>query len=210
MGLICAPSCVTANKPKVGYTNSCGNKRAPGGIPRLLFLICDPNYVHPVAVPPGVSPWTVPANVKAAMCAGLLNFTGPVLGEKPASSTVKKQMSSCNAEEITGGSTVINFQDYNVTTDENGNASLEEFDFWDWVKQNYQYLLFGWVTCDELMFLYDGNFVPEVSGIIENTNTGNRYYGGSVTMPIYDEIKPVRVPGILSALAAFRPEDCYS
>lgn len=205
MSNICAPSCVSAKKPKTGYTNGCGKKRAKGGIPRLLFLICDPDYEHPVAVAEGVSPWTEPENVIAAMCAGILNFTGPVLGSMGKPTFVKKKMSSCDPEEIIGGSTVINFQDYNVTDD------LEEYDFWKWIMENYPYMVFGWVTCDELMFLYDGSFAPEVGPIIEDTNDGSRYFDGNITMQTSTIIKPFRVPGILSLLANFNATtSCYS
>ena len=207
---ICKPGCVTGTKPKVGYTNGCGTKKAKGGIPRLLFLVCDPTYVHPNAVADGVSPWTNLDNVKAAMCAGILNFTGPVLGDKPATSFTKKRTSSCAPETIVGGSQQVNFQDYNVTTDEDNDPTLEEFDFWDWVKNNYPYLKFGWVTCDEKMFLYDGDFTPEVSPITEQTSDDSAYFGGSVFMQTDAIIKPFFVKGLLNLLDSFTAEDCYS
>lgn len=202
--LICAPSCVSANKPVVGLFNGCGNKRAPGGIPRLLFLICDPTYVHPYSVAEGVSPWSDLRNITAAMCAGILNFSGPVLGEMPKPTATKKKMSSCDPEEVTGGSTVINFQDYNVTDDQG------EYEFHDWIKNNYRYLKFGWVTCDDLLFMYQGGFVPEIGPVIENSNEGNRYVDGSITMATYDMIIPVKVEGLLDLLSNFNPADCYS
>lgn len=205
MDPICLPSCVSATKPKTGYTNGCGKKRAKGGIPRLLFLTCDPDYVHPVAVEEGVSPWTVPANITAAMCAGILNFTGPVLGSMPKATFVKKKMDSCGPEEIIGGNQTINFQDYNVTDD------LEEYDFWTWIMENYPYMVFGWVTCDELMFLYDGAFAPEVAPVTEDTSDGSRFFDGTITMQTEQIIKPIRVPGILSLLANFDAStSCYS
>ncbi len=200
----CTPECLTASKPPVGFTNGCGKKRAPGGIPRLLFLICDPNHLHPVPVDDGVSPWTSLENIEAAMCAGLLNFTGPVLGSMPKPTTETKQMDSCGPEEVVGGTTVINFQDYNVT------ENLDEFVFWDWVKKSYDGMSFGWITCDELLYMYEGDFAPNVGPVHDPTKKGNRFFDGTISMETSDLIFPIRVPGILSLLARFNPENCYS
>ena len=205
MSVICLPSCVSAGKPKTGYTNGCGNKRAKGGIPRLLFLICDPDYVHQYPVAEGLSPWSDVRNITNAMCAGILNFTGPVLGSMPKQTFVKKKMSSCEPEEVVGGQKVINFQDYNVTD------AIEEYDFWDWVNKNYAYMSFGWVTCDELLYMAEGSFAPEVGDVIEDTSDGSRYFDGSITIQTQEIIKPIKVEGILSALANFDPTaPCYS
>lgn len=203
--MICLPSCVSSGKPVVGYANGCKIKKAKGGIPRLLFLVCDPDYVHPVAVDEGVNPFSNLDNVKAAMCAGILNFTGPVLGQQPKGTVTKKVMSSCAPEEIVGGSQTITFQDYNA-----GDAQ-EEYDFWKWVMENYQLLLFGWVTCDELVYLYEGDFAPEVMPVTEQTNKDSRYFDGVITMATEEIIKPFKVEGILDLLSSFSAEtSCYS
>ncbi len=89
--MICLPSCVNGTAPQVGVFNGCKIKKAKGGIPRLFFLICDPDYVHPETVAEGLSPWSSLANIQAAMCAGLLHFTGPILGQQPKGSLTKKK-----------------------------------------------------------------------------------------------------------------------
>lgn len=207
---ICKPGCVNGTtKPNVGYANACGVKTAKGGIPRLLFLVCDETYVHPVDTGE-LSPWTSLENIEAAMCAGILNFTGPVLANKPATSFTKKRTSSCSPEVIVGGSQQIDFQDFNVTTDEDGNPTLEEFDFWGWVQTNYPYLKFGWVSCDEKMYMYAGSFTPEVSPVQEQTSDDNSYFAGSVIMNTDEIIKPIHVPGLLALLDSFTADQCYS
>ena len=114
-------------------------------------------------------------------------------------------MSSCEPEEVVGGQKVINFQDYNVTD------AIEEYDFWDWVNKNYAYMSFGWVTCDELLYMAEGSFAPEVGDVIEDTSDGSRYFDGSITIQTQEIIKPIKVEGILSALANFDPTaPCYS
>jgi hypothetical protein len=210
--MICLPNCVNnEGKPRVGYTNGCKPKRAKGGIPRLLFLICDPDHEHPVEVEEGVNPYTNLDNMKAAMCAGLLNFSGPILGQQPRTSPTKKQLQSCGPEEVVGGTQTITFQDYNIAVDEDGNANLEEYDFWIWVMENYQTLKFGWVTCDEMVYMYDGDWSPDVSPVTEQTNKDNRFFDGIMTMPTEQIIKPFQVPGILALLDSFSADTtCYS
>lgn len=203
--MICLPSCLSTGAPAVGLFNGCNIKKAKGGIPRLLFLVCDPDYVHPYTVAEGISPWSDLRNVEAAMCAGILNFTGPVLGQQPKASVTKKRMSSCNPEEIVGGSQTITFQDYNTTDD------LGEYTFWDWIMKNYGMMLFGWVTCDELLYMYSGNFAPEVFPVTEVTNQDARYFDGVVTMQTEEIIVPIKVEGILALCDSFTAAtSCYS
>ncbi len=210
--MLCLPSCVTdTNKPEVGYANSCEPKRAPGGIPRILFMICKPDYVHPY--PPayeGQSPWQDLRNVQAAMCAGILNFSGPVLGQQPRATPTKKQFDSCNVEETSGGNQSITFQDYGVTTDEDDAPTLLEFDFWDWVKRKYKTMSVGWISCDEMLYLWDGKWAPDVAPVSEQTSLGNRYFDGIINIPSEEIIKPYHVPGILAMLESFDPAECYS
>lgn len=211
--MICKPKCSKSTRPPVGYTNgTCGKKRAKGGIPRLFFLDMCTDYIHPVAVPDGVSPWTEPENITAAMCAGILQFTGEGLGSAPKPTTTKKRMSSCGPEEVVGGSYAVNFQDYNVTVDEvTGAPTLLEFDFWDGIRDDAANLRFGWITCDNLMFMFDGDFSPEVGPVIEDTSEGNRYQDVVITMSTYVVPKPIYVEGLLQLLDEFDPAtSCYS
>lgn len=209
--MICLPSCVAdATKPSVGYSNSCETKRAPGGIPRLLFLVCSNDYEHQVEVAEGLSPFTNLENVQAAMCAGILNFSGPILGQQPRATPIKKQFDSCNTEEISGGNQSVTFQDFGVTADEEGAPNLLEYDFWDWVKRKYKTMNVGWVSCDDMLFLWDGKWAPDVSPITDPSNTGNRFFDGIINIPTEEIIKPYYVPGLLALLEAFNPDECYS
>lgn len=209
--MLCLPACVAdANKPAVGYANSCEPKRAPGGIPRLLFLVCSPDYEHPYPPVDGKSPWEDLRNIHAAMCAGILNFSGPVLGQQPRATPIKKQFDSCNTEEISGGNQSVTFQDYGVTADEDGAPNLLEYDFWAWVKRKYKTMSPGWVSCDDMLFLWDGKWAPDISPITEVSNTGNRFFDGILNIPSEETIKPFYVPGLLAMLESFNAEDCYS
>lgn len=202
--MICQPSCVNGTAPQVGVFNGCKIKKAKGGIPRLFFLICDPTYVHPVTVAEGLSPWSSLANVQAAMCAGLLHFTGPILGQQPKGSLTKKRISSDKPEQVVGGSQTITFQDYN--TGEN----LEEYAFYDFIMKNYELMSFGWVTCDDLLFMYDGDFAPEISPVTEATNNDSRFFDGVVTMQTEEIITPIKVEGLLDLLKSFNATtSCY-
>lgn len=201
----CMPSCVdNTNKPKVGYANGCKIKSRKGGIPRLTFLICDPDYVHPNAVEEGQSPWENLDNVKAAMCAGLLNFSGEVLGSKPKGSFTKRRMGSCSPEETIGGTKPINFQDYNSSDD------LIDFDFWSWVQENRSRLKFGWISCDDLWYQFDGSWDLEIDQVADdNSEQGKTYYDGVITTQTEAIIKPISVPGLLNLLENFEETACY-
>lgn len=203
--MICLPQCAdNTNKPTVGYSNTCETRRAPGGIPRLLFLICDPDYVHPYPVPYGkTSYWEDLRNVKAAMCAGILNVSAPLLGQVAKPSPTKKQFDSCAPEEKSGGTTSITFQDYYTAIDTNSDPTLVEFDFWIWAQNNVKTLSLGWITCDDMLFLWDGKFSLYVGVVAEQSNTGNRYFDGEAVIPTADIIKPYYVPGLLSEIESF-------
>lgn len=202
--MICLPSCVSGNAPVVGVFNGCKIKKAKGGIPRLFFLICDPDYVHPVEVEEGLSPWSSLVNIQAAMCAGLLHFTGPVLGQQPKATLVKKKMASCEPEQVIGGSQTVTAKDYNT------GDNLEEYEFWDFWMKNYQLGSFGWATCDDLLYMYDGDFALEAAPVTEETSDDSRYFDIAVTMQTDEIIVPIKVDGLLDMLKSFNPTtSCY-
>lgn len=210
--MICLEKCLTSNenKPAVGFANTCDTLRAPGGIPRILFLDCKPGYEHPYPAAYGKSPWEDLRNIKAAMCAGILNFTGPVLGQQPRATPTKKQFDSCNTEENAGGTQQVTWQDFGAISDEEGAPNLLEYDFYDDVMLNYKRKSPGWVTCDDMLFMWDGKWSPDISPITEPSNTGNRYFDGIINIPSEKTIKPFHVPGLLAMLESFNPDECYS
>jgi hypothetical protein len=206
MGIICRPSCVTG-APATDWANGCEISVRDGGIPRLTFLVCDNSLVlpNPALLPdgsvdpnPNANPWTNPANVIYAMCQNKLFVTGDLLGQKPKGSFNKRRMTSCAPETTISGSKQITFQDFNANKE-----TLVDFDFWQAIEKNKRFMYFGWVTCDDRWYQFDGDWDLEIDEVIEDTSEGKSFYDGTVTMSTKELVKPIICPGLLDALAAF-------
>jgi hypothetical protein len=196
--MICKPSCVT-DIPQNDWVNGCNITKRPGGIPRMLFLKCDPDYVHPN--PGGFDNLD---NWLPALCAGILYVTGEVLGQKPKGSVTKKRLQSCGPEEVVSGTKTVSWQDYNAEPDE-----LLDYAFYDAIMKNRKFFKFGWISCDELVHMFNGDWDLEGDYVTEDNQDGNTFFDGVVTMSSVDLIVPVSVPGVLAVLAAFEAQyDC--
>lgn len=197
--MICKPSCVTPI-PQNDWINQCELSIRNGGIPRLTFLKCDSTLEFPYA-----NGWENIENIKWALCNGHLFISAPVLGQKPKGSFQKKRLTSCSPEETISGTKTITFQDYNADKED-----LVDYDFWAGISENKKFLKFGYITCDERWFQFNGNWDIEIDEVDEDTLEGNSYWDGTITMSTKDILKPILVPGILAALEEFTTANCYS
>lgn len=188
---ICNPSCVTGI-PQVDWSRQCDIIARKGGINRLLFFVCDPNWVFPEA-----GGWGNIANWAAAICDGLLYYTGEVMAQKPKGSFTKKRFSSCAPEQIIAGSKTVTFLDYNAAVD------LVDYTAWQAYFDNQKYMSFGFTTCDDRVYQVPGDFSLEVDEVIEDTNEGNSYFDGVVTFQTMDLVIPIEVPGLNDFLKKF-------
>lgn len=171
-----------------------------GGIPHLVFLRCTKDYVHPHQ-----NGWANIENWRASICAGVIYFTGEVLGEKPKDTATKKKLSSCKPEQVVGVVKTLNFKDYN--SDKSGYTDV---DFWNGITANEKSLMVGWVMCGDLVYMASGEPSIDVSDVIEPNNTDNHYYDGSITWMEKQIIKPVLVTGINELLNDWKNTvDCY-
>ena len=195
----CKPQCV----PQIvnpSWGQNCDLTTRPGGVSRLTYFKCDPNYTHPY--PDG---WENIENVKAAICAGVLFVSGEILGQKPKGSFTKKRLTSCSPERIVSGTKTITFQDYNA--DDTG---LTDYDFWNDVAKYASFMNFGFITCDDRWYQVTGSFDLEIDEVIEDTSEGNSYFDGTVTFQGIDIVKPIIVAGLNDALRSFDVnETCY-
>lgn len=196
---VCKPNCVTTI-PNNDWVNGCNITTRPGGITRLTFLKCDPNMELPYT-----GGWENVANVQWALCNGFLYVTGPILGKSDKATFTKKKISSCEPEIVISGQKTISWQDFNADEDD-----LLDFDFYQGIKDNVKFMLFGWIDCNELWYRFDGDWSIEVDSVTDDSKEGNTFYDGVITMLTKDIIKPIRVVGILDALEALSSEDCYA
>jgi hypothetical protein len=195
----CNPSCVT-DLPDMSWVNACNISTRTGGIPRLTFLKCNDNFVLPY--PDG---WANTNNVLWAINNGQLYVTGDVLGQKPKGSFTKRRLSSCAPETTISGAKTITFQDFNADT-----TTLLDFDFWSAVVENKAFLKFGWITCDERWYQYNGEWDIEIDETIEDTKDGKSLWDGVITMATKDIVVPILAPGILAALKSITSVPSYA
>jgi len=204
---ICKPSCITG-APPVGYVNNCNITTRSGGISRLVWIVCSPNFPAFQYAPAAGSTngWTNYKNWEWALCQGLMYMTGDVLGNQDAASFTKKKISSCGPEETIAGTQPVIWQDYNAD-----DTNFFDFDFYAFIKSNKRFLKFGYVSCGDLAYLYDGLWDIESSPVIEQDGiTGNTYHQNTVTMSTVESVKPIKVTGLLDALSAFSTSTtCY-
>lgn len=194
----CDPSCVTT-VPDMAWVNACNITTRQGGIPRLTFLKCSPNFTLPFA-----GGWTNLDNVQWAICQGYLYVTGDVLGQKPKGSFTKRRLTSCAPEATISGTKTITFQDFNADT-----TDLIDFEFWTAIVDNKEFLKFGWITCDERWYQYTGEWDIEIDEVTEDTKDGKSFWDGTIAMATKDIITPIMVPGILDKLKSITSATCY-
>jgi hypothetical protein len=209
---ICKPDCVTTF-PGVDWGSACNITTRDGGIPRLTFLVCDPAMTLPYqgldstgALSPSANQWTNPDNIKWAICNGFLKVTGELVGQKPKGSFTKRRLSSCAPETTVSGTKTVTFNDFNADKE-----TLIDYDFWQAVTDNKQFLFFGFITCDDRWYQHPGSWDIELDEVIEDTGEGKSFYDGTITMVSIDLIKPIYVPGLNLMLKQFASSTaCYS
>lgn len=194
----CNPSCVS-DFPDMSWVNGCNITTRMGGIPRLTFLKCVPDLEFPNA-----GGYTNLDNIKWLICQGYLFVTGDLLGQKPKGTFTKRRLSSCAPETTISGQKTVTFQDFNAD-----NTDLLDFDFWQAVTDNKEFMKFGWVTCDGRWYQYDGEWDIEVDEVAEDTKDGKTFYDGTITMATKDLVKPIIVPGILDLFKSIKSDTCY-
>lgn len=198
--MICKPTCVNGSIQN-DWVNACNISTRTGGIPRLVFLVCDPNLV----LPNGGAYENI-LNWKYLLCNGKVYVTGNVLGQKPKGTFAKKRTQSCGPEETISGQKTITFQDFNADVD-----TLLDYDFWAFILENKKFLKFGWISCDERVHLFGGDWDLEGDYVEEDNFEGNTFFDGVVTMSTKDLIAPIKVPGLLEYLDGFaNASTCYT
>lgn len=197
--MICKPSCVKSSFPKADIWNKCKKIYRKGGITRLIFLLCDPDMELPYE-----GGWENVDNWTWALCNNFIFISGPILGQQPKAAFTKKRFESCGTEQMTSKQFQVNFLDYNADTED-----LEDFDFWAAIEENKDFLLMGYIDCNELVYLWDNEWGLEISPVKEDTSEGSSYRDGSLLWSMLGEIKPFKVPGILNTLESFVAAECY-
>ena len=162
---ICAPDL------PVTYSGGCGIVSRPGGIKKFAFIKCDYTFTD----------ITDPAEWTAAIASGDVIGSGLVLAQKPKGSFTKKRIASCEPESVVGAEKSITFQDYNSDSVTPGGAGTLAFDFWNTILSSPQNYLFAFYTCDQYLYGEITDFQIEIDEVIEDNDTGNAYFDGTIT-----------------------------
>lgn len=166
---ICPSTCAPALPGS--YSGGCGIISRPGGIKKFAFIKCD--YTFTNIADPGE--WTT------AIANGDVIGSGLVLAQKPTGSFTKKRIASCEPEAVVGAEKSITFQDYNTDTVTPGGAGVLHYDFWNTILQQPQNFLFAFYTCDQYLYGPITDFQIEIDEVIEDNDTGNTYFDGTIT-----------------------------
>ena len=161
------------------YSNACGVVTKPGGINRIVFMQCDFDFTD----------ITSDGEWNAAIAAGEVVASGMLLGSKPKGTFTKKRVNSCSPERVIGGEKTVVFMDYNDGTVHDAD-DCAEYEFWNAILANPASFRALLITCDGYIYGPIDNFVLEVDEIIDETNTGNRFFDGSIGWNQIDMICP--------------------
>lgn len=189
----CSTACTVVLPQYPG--GGCNVVTRPSGIKKVVFSACD--YVFTDIN--DLEEWAT------AIAAHKIHASGELRGSKPRGSLTKKRLLSCRPEQVTGGSRTITFVDPNAD-----NEDFAEYDFWNFIQLNQQQLLFGYTTCDDLLYGFKPTVAPagtltEFSIEVDDTRTESSdeeaSIEGTITWLGIAMMKPVLIPGINAALA---------
>lgn len=165
---ICPTTCAPALPAT--YSGGCGVVTRPGGIKKFAFIKCDYTFTDIT----DAAEWT------SAIASGDVVGSGLVLAQKPKGSFTKKRIASCEPEAVVGAEKTITFQDYN-TDGVTGATGVLHYDFWNSVLQQPQNFLFAFYTCDGYLYGTINDFQIEIDEVIEDNDTGNTYFDGTIS-----------------------------
>ena len=198
--ILCNPDCLSDIIP-LNWAAACEESTKPGGIGRLLFLKCDPSMPDF----PHAGGWSNKENVTWAICNQYMFMSGEILGQKPKGSFTKKRIGSCSPEVTVSGQKTLTFQDYNIFGEE------AEITWWNSIAANKRHLYFGWVTCDDYLYMPTSSWDIEIDEVSEDTSDGSRYVDGAITFQGKEMVVPVLCTGLNEALSSLDyTTTCYS
>ncbi len=167
--------------------NKCKVVPRKGGIVLMGFAKCD----LAIADPSDTQEWA------DAVTADNLVITGKIKGSKAKGSATKVKFDSCSPEQTNSIERGVTYQDYN--SDDTG---FTNYAFYNDQLVNAAGRKAMFVTCDEYVYFWIENLSVEIDDVIEEDDKGNIYFDVTVMWDQLLMIVPVKVPGILDALAS--------
>ena len=153
------------------YSGGCGVITRQGGIKKFAFIKCDYTFTDIT----DATEWST------AIADGNVVGSGLVLAQKPKGSFTKKRIASCEPEAVVGAEKSITFQDYTTDGVTAGGYGTLQYQFWNSVLSEPQNYLFAFYTCDGYVYGTINDFQIEIDEVIEDNDTGNTFFDGTIT-----------------------------
>lgn len=180
----CSSNCavVVPTAPSQG----CKITTRKGGIKRLIYASCDITFADLT----DLNEW------QEFIDYDKIHASGEILGSKPKGTFEKKKVASCRAEQIVGGTKVINFSDYNAD-----DTAFLDYGFYNSIMTNHGNMVVGYVDCNDNFYGWIENFSAEIDDEREEDVKGNTFFAGSLTYEAIEMIVPVNIPGLNAILS---------
>lgn len=183
MSTFCPSGC-SSSIPAVAQSG-CNIVTRPGGVGRLIFMKCDVSFTDIT----DLTEW------QTKMTAGDVHASPEIKGSKPKGTFTKKKVASCRPEKVVSGSKSIQFTDSNAD-----NTNFTDYAFWNHIMANQETLQFAYMTCDDLLYPFVGDFSLEMDDVRPDTNQEEAVFDGTIT---WDELAmgvPQQIAGLYDIL----------
>lgn|GEM_PF-6457748 len=168
---------------------ACGIVTRPAGISRIIFKDC-------AAIFTDLSDLT---EWQTFITAEQIRATGYVKGSKAKGSFTKKKLASCQPEQVTGKTSVINFVDANSDPVA---GSARDYLAWNQIQAYYNRYDVGYLTCDGLFYgwIPAGTWSLEVDDVRADNNDEEANFDGSISYTGIEMVIPELITGLNAIL----------
>lgn len=209
--MLCSSSCGGGSAvPR--FPTGCVLETRKGGIPNLIFMSCNVRFAGDgetsvsLTTPTGstiqVGKITDYTSWAILVQNNMVRISPEGLGDKPESTYTQQRLSSCRPEQIASETHTINFQSYQVDTD-----NFSDRTYWNQVRRNFDKYRLVYIDCNGIIYYSDDvedpgfEFVPTALGYVipQVGETDNAYYQANLSF-VYEGIPAmVEVPNINEA-----------
>lgn len=129
------------------------------------------------------------------MTADEVHASPEIKGSKPKASFTKKKVASCRPEKVVSATKSIQFTDANAD-----NTNFTDYAFWNHIQENAETLQFAYLTCDDLLYGFIGDFSIEIDDTRPDTDQEEALFDGTITWESLLMEVPQSIPGLYDIL----------
>lgn len=180
----CPSECVLL--PPLYGQDACDQTIEPGGVSNIIVTSCDV---------PDLTSLTL-AQICTFIAAGKVSLSPSLLGQIAEADTESSDTRSCSPATITGYTWNLEFESY-----DHDRINYGDYSFWNDLKRTYTRYRFYYISCEGLLFGVVPSPSFSVSKMREQKNTQKAGWMGALSWQGYDDLVPVKIPGLQEALA---------